>query len=70
MINEAKITYFGQSVKVKCDRNCGKAWGIAVQPYKQLSNDQGKVGARPSTPTPGAVRRTHSPSGIIKRPAL
>jgi len=38
-INETTIIFFGQQAKVKCDRNCKKAWGINNRPRKQLSDD-------------------------------
>lgn len=36
---EKIITYFGEQVKVACDENCNKAWGINNRPKKQLSDD-------------------------------
>lgn len=29
---EAIITFFGQKVKVACDGNCAKAWGVTSRP--------------------------------------
>lgn len=39
-INIAQITYFGAQVIVACDRNCGKAWGVAERSKSQLSEDE------------------------------
>lgn len=36
---EAMITYFMQPAKVKCDGNCGKAWGVNNRSRIQLSED-------------------------------
>lgn len=38
-INEAFITFLGQQAKVKCDRNCAKAWGVNSRPRIQLTDD-------------------------------
>ncbi|MBI3821927.1 MAG: hypothetical protein HY289_04520 [Planctomycetes bacterium] len=35
--NEAVITYFGEPMKVACDRRCDKAWGGNHRPRVQLS---------------------------------
>lgn len=34
------IQYFGQPMRVNCDRNCGKAWGICERPRIQPSDDE------------------------------
>lgn len=39
LANEAVITYFGNPVKVNCDRKCHKAWGINSRPLLQLSTN-------------------------------
>lgn len=36
---EAIVTFFGEKVKVGCDGNCRKAWGISSRPKVQLSDD-------------------------------
>lgn len=43
MNNKAEIIYFGKAAIVKCDRNCGKAWGIAARPHRQLSDDEDDI---------------------------
>lgn len=40
MINEAIITYCGQTVRVNCDRNCSKSWGTSQRPTVPLSDDE------------------------------
>ena len=37
---EALVTYCGQLIKVNCDGNCKKAWGINSRPKVQLSDDE------------------------------
>lgn len=37
---EKIIQYFGQAMKVNCDENCNKAWGISNRPKIQLSEDE------------------------------
>jgi len=37
---EAQVGYFGQTMKVACDGNCGNAWGINARPRIQLSADE------------------------------
>jgi len=39
MTNEAVILFFGRKVKVVCDRQCHKAYGINNRPRIQLSDD-------------------------------
>lgn len=39
-INEAVIQYCGTPMKVACDRNCKKAWGINNRPTVPLSDDE------------------------------
>lgn len=58
MINNAIVTYFGQRMRVVCDRNCAKAWGINSRPRIELSNDEddyafladGELGDAPEDP--------------------
>ena len=57
-INESHVFYFGQRVKVSCDRRCEKAWGINNRPRVQLSDDEddfayfadGELGLAPVDP--------------------
>lgn len=52
------ITFFGQTAKVDCDRNCKKAWGNNSRPRVQLSDDEedyeyladGELGDAPDDP--------------------
>ena len=37
--NESVVTYCGQPMKVACDRNCGKAWGISQRQKVFCSSD-------------------------------
>lgn len=54
----AIITFFGQTAKVDCDRNCAKAWGRSSRPKVQLSDDEddfayladGELGDAPANP--------------------
>lgn len=39
MINQSVVPYFDKAMRVMCDRNCGKAWGINARPRVQLSDD-------------------------------
>lgn len=39
MQNDAIVTYFGQRMRVGCDRNCAKAWGINNRPKIEFSED-------------------------------
>lgn len=58
MINETIVQYFGQPMRVKCDRQCGKAWGFNSRPSIQLSEDiddiawlaDGELGEAPADP--------------------
>ena len=58
MENSAIIIYAGQPMKVVCDRNCAKAWGIQCRPEVQLSDDpddyaflaDGELGEAPIEP--------------------
>jgi hypothetical protein len=36
---EKVVQYFGGPVKVACDGNCRKAWGMNSRPEEQLSDD-------------------------------
>ena len=36
---ESQVISFGQPMKVACDGNCQKAWGVSCRPKKQLSED-------------------------------
>lgn len=38
-INEAVLLYFGERTRVKCDRQCNKAWGTSVRPSISFSDD-------------------------------
>jgi len=38
-MNETTILYFGEKMKVGCDGNCIKAWGINTRAKVQLSDD-------------------------------
>lgn len=42
-MNGTIITYFGQRMRVVCDRNCHKAWGIQNRPYVHLSDDKDDI---------------------------
>lgn len=52
------ITYCNQQVKVSCDGNCVKAWGISCRPKIKLSEDEddvvyladGELGEAPENP--------------------
>ena len=59
LINVDLITYCGQPMKVSCDRNCGKAWGVNQRPNVVLddSNEEdfayladGELGEAPADP--------------------
>ena len=39
-MNEAIILYFAQEMRVACDGQCHKAWGINSRPKVQLSDDE------------------------------
>lgn len=39
-MNEKIIIYFGQQVKVVCDRQCGKAWGINSRPRIEFDPEE------------------------------
>jgi len=41
--NETVVLYFGQHMKVNCDRRCDKAWGMDSRPKIQLSDDEDDV---------------------------
>jgi hypothetical protein len=38
--NEALINFCGQPMKVVCDRQCDKAWGMNTRPTMQLSPNE------------------------------
>jgi hypothetical protein len=38
-MKEAIVKYFGNPMKVCCDGNCKKAWGIDTRPTESLSDD-------------------------------
>jgi hypothetical protein len=38
-LNQAIVLFFGQPMKVACDRNCAKAWDRNKRPKIQLSDD-------------------------------
>jgi hypothetical protein len=52
--NEAIVPYFGQCVKVNCDRRCAKAWGISQRPYIQLSQDENDIAYLADSELPNA----------------
>ncbi len=48
---EKKIIFFGENVKVSCDENCNKAWGINSRPRDdetEIPDDQ--LGDAPVNP--------------------
>lgn len=55
---EKLVTFCGQTAKVACDGNCGKAWGSNTRPRVQLSDKiddfawlaDGELGAAPDDP--------------------
>ena len=58
MSNCAIVSYFYQPMKVVCDGNCAKAWGISVRPMILLSDNpddsaflaDGELGEAPVNP--------------------
>lgn len=44
---ESMIRYFGQPMKVNCDGNCRKAWGINTRPRVQLSDNEDDYAFKP-----------------------
>lgn len=38
-MNQSVVPYFGRAMRVICDRNCNKAWGINSRPSIHLSDD-------------------------------
>ena len=43
MINDSVVIYFGNPMKVACDRQCNKAWGINGRPSVRLSDDEDDI---------------------------
>lgn len=53
---EKEIVYFGEKVKIACDENCEKAWGMNSRPTIQLDENDfaylsdGELGLAPVNP--------------------
>jgi hypothetical protein len=70
-MNDATVIYFGQTMRVGCDRQCNKAWGIVSRPTIALSDDpddfaylaDGELGEAPADPSTGegSVHKPLSP---------
>lgn len=66
---EAMVPYFGKPMRVACDGNCAKAWGINRRPKVQLSADEDDVAFLADHELPDAPADPGTYEGGFGKPA-